>query len=42
MAAAVALALRAGEDPTAIESEFDFTIIGINAEDGLADRLGRR
>ena len=34
VAAAVALALRNGDDPTAIESEFDFTIIGITAEDG--------
>lgn len=34
VAAAVALALRAGEDPTSIETEFDFTVIGINAEDG--------
>jgi D-xylose transport system substrate-binding protein len=34
VAAAVALALRDGEDPTAIDSEFDFTVIGINAEDG--------
>jgi D-xylose transport system substrate-binding protein len=34
IAAAVALALRAGDDPTEIDSEFDFTIIGITAEDG--------
>jgi D-xylose transport system substrate-binding protein len=34
VAAAVALALRAGEDITAIESEFDFQVIGINAADG--------
>jgi D-xylose transport system substrate-binding protein len=34
VAAAVALALRAGEDINDIESEFDFEIIGINAEDG--------
>jgi D-xylose transport system substrate-binding protein len=34
VAAAVALALRDGEDPTAIESEFDFDVIGINAADG--------
>jgi D-xylose transport system substrate-binding protein len=34
IAAAVALALRAGDDPTEIESEFDFTIIGITADDG--------
>ena len=34
VAAAVALALRAGDDIDDIESEFEFTIIGINAEDG--------
>jgi D-xylose transport system substrate-binding protein len=34
VAAAVALALKAGEDPAAIDTEFDFEIIGINAEDG--------
>jgi D-xylose transport system substrate-binding protein len=34
VAAAVALALRAGDDPADIDSEFDFTVIGINAEDG--------
>jgi D-xylose transport system substrate-binding protein len=34
VAAAVALALRAGDDITAVESEFDFELIGINAEDG--------
>lgn len=34
VAAAVALALRDGEDPTEIESEYDFEVIGINAEDG--------
>jgi D-xylose transport system substrate-binding protein len=34
VAAAVALALRDGEDPSSIESEFDFNIIGINADDG--------
>jgi D-xylose transport system substrate-binding protein len=34
VAAAVALALRDGEDPTAIESEFEFETIGINAADG--------
>jgi D-xylose transport system substrate-binding protein len=34
VAAEVALALRADEDITAIESEFDFQVIGINAEDG--------
>ena len=34
VAAAVALALRAGEDINSIESDFDFEIIGINAEDG--------
>jgi D-xylose transport system substrate-binding protein len=34
VAAAVALALRNGEDITAIDSEFEFTIIGINADDG--------
>jgi D-xylose transport system substrate-binding protein len=34
LAAKAALALCAGEDPTTIESEFDFTSIGIQAEDG--------
>ncbi len=34
VAAAVALALRNGEDPTAIETEAEFEIIGIQAEDG--------
>jgi D-xylose transport system substrate-binding protein len=34
VAAAVALALRAGDDITAVESEFEFELIGINAEDG--------
>jgi D-xylose transport system substrate-binding protein len=34
VAAAVALALRAGDDINSIESDFDFEIIGINAEDG--------
>jgi D-xylose transport system substrate-binding protein len=34
VAAAVALALRAGDDPADIESDFEFTIIGINAADG--------
>jgi D-xylose transport system substrate-binding protein len=34
VAAKAALALCAGEDPTTIESEFDFTSIGIRAEDG--------
>ena len=34
VAAAVALALRAGDDPADIDTEFDFTIIGITAEDG--------
>ena len=34
VAAAVALALRAGDDPADIETEFDFTVIGINADDG--------
>jgi len=34
VAAAVALALRAGDDLADIESEFDFSIIGINADDG--------
>jgi D-xylose transport system substrate-binding protein len=34
VAAKAALALCAGEDPTAVESEFDFTSIGIQAEDG--------
>jgi D-xylose transport system substrate-binding protein len=34
VAAAVALALRNGEDPTAIETEAEFDIIGITAADG--------
>jgi D-xylose transport system substrate-binding protein len=34
VAAKAALALCAGEDPTTIESEFDFSAIGINAADG--------
>ncbi len=34
VAAKAALALCAGEDPTAIDSEFDFASIGIQAEDG--------
>ena len=34
VAAAVALALRAGEDITGIETEFDFTIIGIESATG--------
>ena len=34
VAAEVALALRADEDITAIESEFDFQVIGITAADG--------
>jgi D-xylose transport system substrate-binding protein len=34
VAAAVALALRNGDDIMEIETDFDFTIIGINAEDG--------
>jgi D-xylose transport system substrate-binding protein len=34
VAAKAALALCAGEDPTTIESEFDFKSIGIQAEDG--------
>ncbi|HET6695680.1 MAG TPA: substrate-binding domain-containing protein [Gaiellaceae bacterium] len=34
VAAAVALALRNGEDPTAIDTEAEFEIIGIQAEDG--------
>jgi D-xylose transport system substrate-binding protein len=34
VAAKAALALCAGEDPTTIDSEFDFTSIGIQAEDG--------
>ncbi|MEX0983778.1 MAG: substrate-binding domain-containing protein [Actinomycetota bacterium] len=34
VAAAVALALRAGDDITAVTSDFDFTIIGINSSDG--------
>ena len=34
VAAAVALALRNGEDPADIETEADFSLIGIQAEDG--------
>jgi len=34
VAAAVALALRDGEDVTSVESDFDFELIGITAEDG--------
>jgi D-xylose transport system substrate-binding protein len=34
VAAKAALALCAGEDPTAIESEYEFETIGITAEDG--------
>jgi D-xylose transport system substrate-binding protein len=34
VAAAVALALRAGEDVSTVESEFEFATIGINASDG--------
>ncbi|MGH3036555.1 MAG: sugar ABC transporter substrate-binding protein [Gaiellaceae bacterium] len=34
VAAAVALALRAGEDPANIETEAEFELIGIQAEDG--------
>ncbi|MGH2847106.1 MAG: substrate-binding domain-containing protein, partial [Thermoleophilaceae bacterium] len=34
IAAAVALALRAGEDISSVESEFDFSLIGIEAETG--------
>jgi len=34
VAAKAALALCAGEDPTAIDSEFEFASIGIQAEDG--------
>jgi D-xylose transport system substrate-binding protein len=34
VAAAVALALRAGEDPTAVETEAEWTLIGIQAADG--------
>jgi D-xylose transport system substrate-binding protein len=34
VAAAVALALRAGDDITSVESDFDFELIGITAEDG--------
>ena len=34
VAAAVALALRAGDDPADIETDFEFSVIGINAEDG--------
>lgn len=34
VAAAVALALRAGEDPLDIETEYEFSLIGIEAETG--------
>jgi D-xylose transport system substrate-binding protein len=34
VAAAVALALRNGEDINSVESDFDFELIGITAEDG--------
>jgi D-xylose transport system substrate-binding protein len=34
VAAKAALALCAGEDPTTIDSEYEFTSIGIRAEDG--------
>jgi D-xylose transport system substrate-binding protein len=34
VAAAVALALRSGQDLSSVESEFDFQLIGIKAEDG--------
>jgi D-xylose transport system substrate-binding protein len=34
VAAAVALALRNGEDITSVESDFEFELIGITAEDG--------
>ena len=34
VAAKVALALRAGEDLSTVESEFDFDLIGITSEDG--------
>jgi D-xylose transport system substrate-binding protein len=34
VAAAVALALRAGEDPTAVETEAEWALIGIQAADG--------
>jgi D-xylose transport system substrate-binding protein len=34
VAAAVALALRAGEDISSVESEFEFSLIGIEAESG--------
>jgi D-xylose transport system substrate-binding protein len=34
VAAAVALALRAGEEISSVESEFDFSLIGIEAESG--------
>jgi D-xylose transport system substrate-binding protein len=34
VAAAVALALRSGQDLSSVESEFDFELIGITAEDG--------
>jgi D-xylose transport system substrate-binding protein len=34
VAAAVALALRAGDDISSVQSDFDFSLIGINAADG--------
>ena len=36
VAVAIAMAVRNGDDPTAIESEFDFDIIGIDAATGEA------
>jgi D-xylose transport system substrate-binding protein len=36
VAVAIALAIRNGEDPTAITSDFDFDIIGIDAATGAA------
>ena len=36
VAVAIAMAIRNGDDPTAIESEFDFDIIGIDAQTGEA------
>ncbi len=36
VAVAIALAIRAGDDPTAITSDFDFDIIGIDAATGEA------
>ena len=41
VAAKAALALCAGEDPTTVESEFEFQAIGINAEDGQPADVAR-